>query len=242
MKPVHLLLTLIILLGVFTTFSQSAQADSANEIFLPVVFQPYALAPTLQSPANGAVLTTLAPQLDFDSGPTPTGTNSCLKLGQTDSLTTCTYEWLGTSITSLQIEINLIPATTYFWQFCSINAGLLTYPRCSPVFSFTTAPAGGTLPDQVILEGPPDGGNTVLPGYSTRWYATPGAVEYFLTYHNTDISKASFIYFLSDRRYQPLWKYPDYHKIGYRFEWFVRARNDYGWGPISDIWVFQVDY
>ncbi|HPH94229.1 MAG TPA: hypothetical protein PKW33_00020 [Anaerolineaceae bacterium] len=242
MKPVHILLIITLFLGFFTALPQPAQADSTNVIFLPVIFQPWALSPVLQAPTDGAVLSTLAPAFDFDPGTTPAGTNSCLKLGQSTPLSTCTFEWTGTSTTHFQIDDNLAPATTYFWQFCSTNTGQRTYPRCSPTFSFTTAPAGGVLPDEVKLEWPEPGGNTVLPGYANRWHATPGAIQYFLTYHNTDMSFNSFTYLVSENRYQPKWDYPEYRKIGHRFEWFVRARNEYGWGPNSEVWIFQVDY
>jgi len=126
---------------------------------------------------------------------------------------------------------NLDPATTYYWRtwmVCEEGDG-----PYSEVWSFITG-SGGTLPPAPDPTGPPDGAAVPVGSNPVRvnWTAVSGVEDYQVTRH--DRGGGTYMYYSTD----------PYVDISYldqntTHEWWVRGRNDYGWGSDSAVRRFR---
>jgi len=201
---------------------------------LPVVFRnlvPCATAPTLLGPADGSQLDTLLPLFEWDAGQDLLATHLWLEASEDITFargfyalrTTRPrgrYQWLPSS--------NFEPATRYYWR-AWLMCGEAQGPY-STAWSFTTG-SGGTLPPAPDLVAPPDGSSVPMP-VTLEWLELPGAVQYKVSWAKAG-DTTTWWSWSDDLEYEVTRLDP-----GTEYEWWVRARNDYGLGPESPRWGF----
>jgi hypothetical protein len=194
-----------------------------------------ATTPTLISPADGSNLDTLIPLFTWDSGNDPDATELYLEIWRDSELT----DWV-TGLQSLhrtqgthqwRINLNLDPATTYYWRAYLMCGG--TQGPSSDLWSFTTGSGGTVLPGPTLLS-PPNGSILPSPGPATRevtlkWSSVNGAVQYRVNLTSGEGYYTSVVTG-TETTLRLNWNT--------HYEWWVQARNDYAWGTESAHWRF----
>lgn len=248
MKKSILLTSLIAVLCLSVLFTAPADASDGGEvnvgsnsekmvgysIFLPLVTRGTG-APVLVSPANGSTLNTLIPTFVWEEIEIPTGMAITVEVSAyTDfSPTTTSMSLLnGNSVTAF---FNLEPATQYYWRvFLYRWSDQARFPY-SETWSFTT-PSDGALPEAPTLKSPANGSVIESGPVVLEINEVPGATGYQFWYQevgasNTFISISALPQFtISSYMISP----------GIEFEWWVRAKNEYGLGDFSLSRTFSV--
>jgi hypothetical protein len=213
------------------------QTDSAASIpymvYLPAVFRNYrpcTAVPTLISPANGTILTTITPLLVWDDGGDP-NTPVCF----TDLSKSPAFSPLVTSVMSdvqgqsqWRSSTNLSPSTTYYWR-ARLHCGS-EYGPYTPVWTFTTG-SGGTIVPAPILLAPGNGSGVPATTVTLRWSPVSGAVDYGVAWRKLGQGGYSYSWVEDTETAKSLLASTTY-------EWWVSARNDYAIGAASPKWQF----
>ncbi len=188
-------------------------------------------APTLVSPANGSLLNTLIPELQYISENEPNADWLNVAWSTTPDFSSWgghLTTWPGD--TSWKMFDNLEPATTYYWRawfVCDEEAG-----PSSSVWSFTTG-SGGTVPAATTLLSPVNGSIVVEPA-TFEWQPVSGAVEYILSWSEDSFSGYSSMR-LDETSFTNWWL-----EAGSEYEWWVKAGNDYAYSDPSASWTFEL--
>lgn len=129
-----------------------------------------------------------------------------------------------------RITWNLLPATRYYWRvalFCDSRGSPWT-----PTYSFVTG-SGGTIPPAPQLVSPISGTVGLTRPVTLEWQAVAGAEQY-LVHINLAGYLGGYEYVRSATTVQvSAGVYSDA-----THEWYVKARNDYAYGPESEQWLF----
>jgi len=194
---------------------------------------PCVAVATLITPTNGAALDTLAPSFRFDAGIRQNTTRYEFQISQQDLFTSTRFikrAGVEAGVNSIQLTLNLDPATLYYWRV-RLQCGEALAPW-SETWSFTTGSDGsfGITPIQIS---PVDGALLTSWPVSLTWEAVPGAIEYFASWRKAEAT--SVIYGMWTTATGTLsWGLGP----GTLYEWSVGTRNAYGIGPKSGWWRF----
>jgi len=210
------------------------QLTRALTTYLPAVFRgsgACSTIPTLNSPANGSNLSTIAPLYVWDDGSSPTATSFRLQVAR-DAAFVNRGPSLRTGIHGVgefRFSTNLDPSTTYYWR---------TYLMCgdsqgpySDVWVFTTGSGGTVLPAPALVA-PANGSAVPTQTVTLQWSSVPGAVEYLVRWRTLDEDGYTY-WWLNDAQMANSWL-----DANTTYEWWVSARNDYAIGADSEKWQF----
>jgi hypothetical protein len=203
----------------------AALIRSAGGVLTATVGQPeqVQLAPiALVAPPNGATHQSRTPRLSWQAY--PSATRYRVQIGR-DTLWTPGSIVVDAQPTDTVYTSSVLPAsTTLYWR---VAAGMASYILpFGGAWHFETI---GGLPNQVKLVYPANGGWARHDSVVCRWNRTPGALRYAVEWTSDS-----------------LFAYPDMDStltdtvailaldLG-RYYWRVRARNEAGWGPYSEI-------
>jgi hypothetical protein len=181
------------------------------------------LAPvTLVAPPNGALNQSRTPRLLWRAY--PTATRYRVQIARDTLFTPTSIVADGMSTDTAYTPGTLPPSTQLHWRVAPGTASyMLSFGR---PWNFETL---GGLPNQVKLVYPANGGWARRDSVVCRWNRMPGAVKYAVEWTSDS-----------------LFAYPDMDStltdtvtvlsldLG-RYYWRVRARNEAGWGPYSEI-------
>jgi len=189
--------------------------------------------PQLISPADGSQLDTLVPTFTFGAGSEP-GPWSYMAVTIDSDPAFSSPDWVSIGGTSsprtYRITWNLEPATRYYWRvalFCDSRGS-----PWSSTYSFVTG-SGGTIPPAPQLVSPISGTVGLTRPVTLEWNAVSGAGQY-LAHINLAGQLGGYEYGTSETTYDVYsGVQPDT-----TYEWYVRARNDYAYGPESEHWLF----
>lgn len=132
--------------------------------------------------------------------------------------------------TSLTLPNRLVPDTRYFWRVRGRSGS--TNGSWSNTFRFNTVIG---IPEQVALLAPADGAENVSPNFTLQWLEVPGADNYRLqlsTDPNFEITNIN--------RLLPLTSFSTSQMLDFstKYYWRVRAENNAGESPWSDVWSY----
>lgn len=189
--------------------------------------------PLLVSPQDGSHLTTLAPELFWlCEEPRWYGVQIATDIhfqALALSLAPCAY--YGGPQYKATLLVNLEPGTLYYWRVGAEDGrGAMTW---SETWSFVTPDPGRPLPDAPTQVLPPDGSTVSSLRPRLAWQNQPGADAHQVT---LGVQRNGFTYSLLTPVSEltlPFSLLP-----GRTYAWHVRTRNDYGWGPPSETWLF----
>jgi len=127
--------------------------------------------------------------------------------------------------------------TTYYWQVRAKNdAG---WGSWSQSWNFTTTDSIPQIPPpQTILNSPADGSTNIVVNPTLNWNQASEASQYHLKFANNNAFDPIFIedtvitqtsYGLNGLQYDQ------------SYYWQVRAKNEAGWGPWSEVWSFSTE-
>lgn len=185
--------------------------------------------PTLITPMNGSHISSIAPLFQWNIHSDPAATFVMM-----DVSTDAGFSVVVTNVSSTQkagivtfrFPDNFESATTYYWRSRLVCGG--EYGPYSDVRSFTTGSGGVILPAPSLV-GPPDGATVLLGSASIilDWSPVSGAVEYQIRRRDAGS--------LGGNRYDRTGTYQilSYLDVNTTHEWWVRARNNYGYGTES---------
>ncbi len=191
--------------------------------------------PTLITPPNGSNLTTIAPLFQWNLHTSPAATMMMMDVGLDAGflvVVTNMSSTQKTGVATYRFGDNFDPATTYYWRSRLVCGG--GYGPYSEVWSFTTGSGGVILPAPAVIS-PPDGATVLLGSAPVRldWSPVSGAVEYQIQRRNAGS--------LGGNIYRRTETYLDvfYLDKNTTYEWWVKARNTYGYGTESVIRQFR---
>jgi hypothetical protein len=185
--------------------------------------------PTLLAPADGATLTTIAPLFQWNLHTDPAATGMYMQVSLNagfSSLVTSMNSSQQTGVGSYRWGDNFAPATTYYWRarlVCGGEYSLYSEPR-----SFTTGSGGVLLPAPAPVA-PFDGATVPLGSRPARlsWSPVAGAEEYQV--ERIVVGQlGSYIYYRTETDLDLY-----YLDENTTYEWWVKARNAYGYGSES---------
>ncbi len=191
--------------------------------------------PTLLAPSNGANLTTIAPLFEWNLHTDPASTGMSMQVSLNAGFTAIVTSMSSsqkTGVGSYRWGDNFDPATIYYWRarlVCGAEYGPYSETR-----SFTTGSGGDVLPAPAPVA-PFDGATVPLGSTPVRvsWSPVSGAEEYQIErrvtgrpggYLYTRTGTELYIYYLDENT---------------THEWWVKARNAYGYGFESAPWRFR---
>jgi hypothetical protein len=186
-------------------------------------------APTLASPANGAIDVVTSPTLTWNAS---TGATSYgLQVSTVSDFSTTLVNQSTITSTSYAVS-NLANNTTYYWRVNATNSGG-TSAWSSPVWSFTTAPAPPAAP---TLSSPINGATGVVTNPTLSWNASTGATSYGLQVSTS----SSFTTTVVNQTGITSTSYPVSGLAGNTtYYWRVNATNAGGTGAWSSpVWSF----
>jgi hypothetical protein len=225
--------------------SRSAQTTAATcpggtcTLFLPMTSSGG--APILRSPEKDAVITSLAPVLEWGAQSFGThtiqvttdasfSTPSTMVLSSTKTIRTTSSPVVDTPLLS-----NLKAETTYFWR---VGVALPQGMIYSPVYAFTTpAKTAVQLPGVVQIIAPANNAIVHNKRVLLNWSPVPGALAYRIRMY--DSTGASFSPGSTQvAAPQTTFWVEDVPRGTYT--WKIRAYNQFGWGGYSDIYTIYV--
>ncbi|MGH2566843.1 MAG: hypothetical protein ACRDGA_00765, partial [Bacteroidota bacterium] len=184
-------------------------------------------APTLTSPANGAIGQRLSPSLYW--GYLSGATHHHLQVARDSSFGLMVLN--DSVLTNTNADIGpLEPATRYYWRVKSRNQ--IGWGPFSEVWHFTTL---GGMTSAPTLTSPSNGavGQRLSP--SLYWGYLSGAISY----HLQVARDSSFgLMVLNDSALTNAYANIGPLEPATRYYWRVKARNQIGWGPFSEVWHF----
>jgi hypothetical protein len=188
--------------------------------------------PKLVYPTNGEQLDTLIPTLEFDVGPSP-GYPWARWYMATDPSQYGLFHNVPVTENTVKLGENLVPGTKYYWKVCFAETSSGPDMDCSPDWFFTSG-SGGVLPGTPVLISPSDGATGVpLSSIVLSWSSAQDATQYKATiYEQGSLSRYSITTPFTTADFSGL------ANPNTVMEWFVKAKNDYGWSPTSPTWTF----
>ncbi len=191
--------------------------------------------PTLIAPSNAAHISSIAPLFRWNLQSDPNTTMAQMVVGLDAAFSTVVTNMTTsqkTGIVEFRFKDNFDPATTYYWRsrlYCGAEQG-----GYSEVWSFTTGSGGTVLPAPALV-GPPNGATVLLGSSSVRldWSSVSGALDYLIQ-RRVAGSLGGYTY---DRTGTELDIF--YLDENTTHEWWVRARNGYGYGTASAVRRFR---
>jgi hypothetical protein len=201
---------------------------------LPVVFgkvNPCQRVVALTSPANGSQLATLIPTLTWINPVVTLETDLILEMDSDSNFSNpaTTYASISAGSQSSSVNINLLPATTYYWRIrYTCENGTLSAPY-SQTWSFTTGSAGVILPAPSLIS---PGNNSTVSGSTVtlKWKPVTGAISYIVWIDGVGGKKACRTTTTAQTIYR-LYKSSTY-------TWQVVAQNSYALGSPSVLSTF----
>jgi len=192
--------------------------------------------PILSEPADGAQLDTLVPDYFYFAVPGTSEYNIEVSTSTTFSNTVLhvTYvrvEYVPGQRNDIWSDDNLLPNTTYYWRMSSVceNDEEGAY---SPVWSFRSAPSGGTiLPDPALLA--PDDGATVGSVQVTFVTEQVSGAERCQYRYSSDLADWDHMYTETTLGYRDCNVHQDIFEPEETLYWRAAARNSYAWGTPS---------
>ncbi len=136
--------------------SHTIGSEDNNFVYLPLVLNnDKSGMDWLISPQNGAVLNTLIPSFEWNTGFPTEGKSACMAIESTPHPGCSSFYWVGSFPHRFEnMWYNLSPSTVYYWRVGVEDPGGSSY-TWSNEWTFTTGPAGGTtssppasIPDQ----------------------------------------------------------------------------------------------
>jgi hypothetical protein len=204
-----------------------------RHVYLPLIaLPPCSRAPTLISPTNGSLLTTLVPTLVYRRGTAPVTQTIIYIADNSNFNSSIVYGTSGGSLGpfSLKLFDNLQPATKHYWHVRD-QCGA-TYSPYSDVFTFTTGSGGVVLPAPT-LKSPVSGTVGLIKPVTLTWYSVAGAAGYQIHYGRvgsggyTLVETGGTSYVLN------------FVSANSTYEWWVVAYNSYAYGAASPRWRFS---
>ena len=214
------------------------QADQSHIIQLPLFLHNYigyscSETPALVAPANGAVLNTITPLFQWDSGH-PANANSVLMFVARVPDFSSLARSMASSDTeeegSFRYPNNFEPGVTYYWRMrfrCQNN----TSGPWTETWSFTTGSHGEILSAPQLVA-PANDSVTSGQRVELSWNPVPGAVRYIAHWHKVGQSGCMYSW-TSQTSVSPFGLQP-----GTTYEWWAAAINDYAIGESSPRWQF----
>lgn len=210
--------------------------DHACHIYLPISAAP-PITPQLITPANGASITSLAPELTWLA---PISGTYQIELSLTPAFATTVFSTTDRVGSQAPIErqhppnSNLTPQTQYYWHV-GISQG--TAYAYSQTQSFTTPQENkNLLPPKPTLVAPPNQSVVLSNTVTLSWQAVSGALNYRAVVRNPDGSQfASTLLDGSTTSYEVT----DLNAAT-SYTWQVKVLNAYGWSSYADPFTFTV--
>jgi len=198
----------------------------------PPVVPPDGL-PVLVAPGDGTALGTIAPELVWRASgdhwygiDIATDPEFATKAAE---ISPCAY--YGGPEFKTPLLSNLDPSTLYYWRVgYRDDAGLYVW---SPTWAFQTTEVAHALPPAPVLTLPEDGATASSLRPRLAWQPVPGVTMYHVTFA---LAGNGFSHTLLT--YLPDAMAPFSLLPGRVYEWRVRTRNSYGWGPESATYTF----
>ena len=200
-----------------------------RHVYLPLIMSnipPCTRVPTLISPTNGSLLTTLVPTLVYMRGTAPV-TQTIIYIADNPNFSSPqVYGTSGGSLGpfSLKLFSNLQPATKYYWRVRD-QCGA-TYSPYPDAFTFTTGSGGVILPAPT-LKSPVSGTVGLVKPVTLTWYSVAGAVGYQLYYSKVG-SGGNTLLWIGGTSYVL-----NSVSANTTYEWWVVAYNNYAYGASS---------
>jgi hypothetical protein len=198
--------------------------------------------PTLVSPANGGLLTTLIPVMSTNTG-IPTGTMivQMIVLATDPGFTQDLHVWYNCYVNTQYwwgyLTDNLQTSKTYYWSARLANSTGNCPPdnpewsAWTPTWSFQT-PSGGVYLSAPVLDFPPNNGTLPDTAAFVGWLPVTGQLGYAV--HFRDVANPNTTYatssWTSAATSAQLWGL----QVGRTYEWWVNVRNDVAWGASSE--------
>ena len=203
--------------------------------------------PTLVSPGNDSVLSTLLPIFTVDVGVSNVEISSHLEWSRDPSFETVSggIIYCGWTPTNTRLAYtpnqNLTSGAKYYWRARSAfgdycKPGDLEWSAWSGAWSFTTGSEGVMLPGPQLAS-PPD--NSILQQLrpTLSWQTLPGALGYQVRWREVGGGGSwSSLRGAGDTSY----RLPPTSRLGGVYEWWVQAQSDYAYGQESSHWTFRI--
>ena len=198
-------------------------------VYLPLIKDetpPCTRLPTLISPTNGSLLTTLVPTLVYMRGTAPVTQTLIYIADNSDFSSPKVYGTSGGMYGpfSLKLFDNLEPATKYYWRVRD-QCGA-TYSPYPDAFTFTTGSGDVILPAPT-LKSPVSGTVGLIKPVTLTWYSVAGAVGYQLYYSKVG-SGGNTLLWIGGTSYVL-----NSVSANTTYEWWVVAYNNYAYGAAS---------
>lgn len=239
--------------------SPALRADQPNlEEMFPAIYLPFISKPRpvisgyfkLLEPRNGIYLATLAPELKFMIGEDiPFGTQACLAISKTPHPTVCidggifSIYYLDPYTTLTYYSFNLEQNTDYYWRVGAASG--FDYDHITDWSEEWKVHTGtsGQFPAAPSLFFPGD--ESPLIDWRLEWLPVFSANLYYVELHRMDDGNPYGINTLGTWEDETLIDEPSLRSMlnmlgGDEWEWWVKARNGYGWGPASPTWWFHL--
>ena len=205
-----------------------------RHVYLPLIkneYIPCAPIPTLISPADGALLTTLVPTLVYMRGTAPVSQTVIYIADNSNFNAPIVYGTSGGMYGpfSLKLFDNLQPATKYYWHVRD-QCGAV-YSPYSTVFTFTTGSGGILLPAPTQIS-PVSGTVGLIKPVTLTWTSVAGAAGYQVHYGR--VGSGSYTLLQTGGTSYVL-NSPNPNST---YEWWVNAYNNYAYGASSPRWRF----
>lgn len=196
------------------------------------VFDPPG-APTLTSPANGAINVSRTPTLMWNAG-SGTSTSYRVDVSTESDFTPIVISDSSSTTTSFAIASTLDPEQEYFWRVRGKNSG--GPGPFSSTRSFTTVPAP---PPVVTLLSPADDAVEVPLTPTFEWESLSEADTYRILV--SEFSDFSSILIQQDGLVTNSFTPGAPLSVGTEYFWRVRGQNAGGPGPFASIWSFTTE-
>ncbi|MFN8360241.1 MAG: FG-GAP-like repeat-containing protein [Candidatus Kapaibacterium sp.] len=192
-------------------------------------------SPKLISPAKDSLNVSITQPLKWNAVDYPDGnsysTRYAVQVSEDATFTTQLIDTAGVSATSFTAT-KLSPDTKYYWRVAGMNED--KFGAWSETWNFTTL----ALPLVTTLVSPANGATGVVVKPSLNWRKAPNAGTYEL---QVDTSSSFTAPVISKSVFDSVSKIFSGLKTGRTYFWHVRAVNDVGAGPWSEVWKFTVE-
>jgi hypothetical protein len=235
LRRLNLALIVIAMLCLAAGGEPAAAAPSARRSYLPLVGRrfpaPCTGRPLPAEPADGAILNTILPTLRYiPATPRPQFTMMTLVFATNPSFSGADAYTIGPGGRDLMPFHNLLPGRLYYWRLqesCGSKHG-----PWSASYRFTTGSGGVLLPGPALAS--PSNQASGLPSTVTfTWNPVAGALGYQFWITQVGSSSRSL-----DMVANPTKTMADLEPNA-TYDWWVLARNAYGYGSSSLTWRFR---
>lgn len=221
-----------------TNLQEKPKNGDFSLLYLPIIIRDPAV-PKLVSPENGSNLDTLIPVFVSEAMPIPDSIRIRVDISKNSDFSTYDGAALPTSPITSELVYNLEPDTLYYWRAYVYDRENDIRYSYSEVWSFTT-PKGGILPEAPSLISPVDNSLIKTGPVILECDQVPTANGYRFVFQGDNDLITYFIH--SDM--PQLTPQDDWISPGTNYQWWVIAKNEYGYGDPSNTWYFHtaIDY